>query len=99
MGDVKPDLSRLGELAAGLGLRQHLCLIYETQEEQFAAAIPFLRSGLERGEKCFFVADENNGAAILNALRKAGTDVDRHMGSGALIVANKPDVRPGRLGK
>ena len=41
VGDVKPDLSRLGELAAGLGLRQHLCFIYETQEEQFAAAVPF----------------------------------------------------------
>jgi hypothetical protein len=50
VGDAKPDLSRLGELAAGLGLHQHLCFIYETQEEQFAAALPFLRSGLERGE-------------------------------------------------
>ena len=95
MGDVKPDLSRLGELAAGLGLHQHLCFIYETQEEQFAAALPFLRSGLERGEKCFFVADQNSGAAVLNALRKAGIDVDRHLRSGALIVANKPDVKPG----
>jgi signal transduction histidine kinase len=97
MGDAKPDLSRLGELAAGLGPHQHLCIIYETQEEQFAAALPFLRSGLERGEKCLFVADENSGAAVLNALRKAGTDVDHHLRSGALILANKPSVKPGRF--
>src|ERR1700731_4134353 len=95
--DVNPDLSRLGELAAGLGLHQHLCFIYETQEEQFAAALPFLRSGLERGEKCFFVADQNSGAAVLSALRKAGTNVDRYLKSGELILANKPDVRPGRF--
>jgi signal transduction histidine kinase len=97
VSDAKPDLSRLGQLASGLGLHQHLCFIYETQEEQFAAALPFLRSGLERGEKCFFVADENSGAAVLNALRKAGTDVDRHLRSGALILANKPYVKPGRF--
>jgi chemotaxis family two-component system sensor kinase Cph1 len=97
VGGAKPDLSRLGELAAGLGLHQHLCFIYETEEEQFAAALPFLRSGLERGEKCFFVADENSGAAVLNALRSAGTDVDRHLRSGTLILANKPSVQPGRF--
>lgn len=37
----------------------HFALIYETQEEQFSAAIPFMRQGLERGEKCLYVADEN----------------------------------------
>jgi signal transduction histidine kinase len=94
---TKPDLSRLAELAGGIGLHEHLCLIYDTQEEQFAAALPFLRSGLERGEKCFFVADENNGAAVLNALRKTGTDVDRYVRSGALILTNKPYPKPGPL--
>jgi signal transduction histidine kinase len=97
VSDAKPDLARLGALASGLGLNQHLCFIYETQEEQFAAALPFLRSGLERGEKCFFVADQDSGAAVLNALRKAGTDVDRHLRSGALILATKPHVKPGRF--
>ena len=97
MSDAKLDLSRLGALASGLGLNQHLCFIYETQEEQFAAALPFLRSGLERGEKCFFVADQDSGAAVLNALRKAGTDVDRHLRSGTLILADKPYVKPGRF--
>ena len=97
MSDAKPDLSRLAELAGGVGLHEHLCLIYETQEEQFAAALPFLRSGLERGEKCFFVADQASGAAVLTALRKAGTDVDRYLNDGELIVANKLYVKAGRF--
>jgi hypothetical protein len=39
-----------------VGPHDHLCLIHETREEQFAAAIPFVRMGLERGEKCLYIA-------------------------------------------
>jgi two-component system, chemotaxis family, sensor kinase Cph1 len=62
VSDAQTDHSRLAELAANLGLHQHLCLIYETPEEQFAAALPYLRTGLERGEKCLYVGDENSVA-------------------------------------
>ena len=92
MSDAKRDLSRLAELASGLGLHEHLCLIYQTQEEQFAAALPFLRAGLERGERCLYIADENSAAAVLDALRKAGTEVDRYVRSGALITVGKPET-------
>jgi signal transduction histidine kinase len=92
VSDAKPDLSRLSELAGGLGLHEHLCLIYETQEEQFAAALPFLRAGLERGERCLYIADANSGATVLDALRKGGVEVDRHLRNGALIVAGKQET-------
>ncbi len=92
MGDGQTDLSRLAELTAGLGLHQHLCLIYDTKEEQFAAALPYLRTGLERGEKCLYIADENIAAAVLDALRKGGTDVDRYLRSGALTITHKQET-------
>ena len=92
MSDANPDLSRLAELARGLGHHQHLCLIYETKEQQFAAAVPFLTTGLEQRERCLYIADENSGAAVLDALRKGGTPVDRYLRSGALIVAGKRDT-------
>jgi signal transduction histidine kinase/predicted Ser/Thr protein kinase len=92
LSDAKPDLSRLSELAGGLGLNQHQCLIYNTQEEQFAAALPFLRAGLERRERCLYIADENSAAAVLDALREAGTDVDRYVKSRALIMAGKQEM-------
>ena len=34
MSDPKPDLSRLSKLATGMDLHEHLCLIYDTPEEQ-----------------------------------------------------------------
>jgi hypothetical protein len=86
VGDAKPDLSSLVELAAGIGLHEHRGLIYETREQQLASALPFLRAGLERRERCLYVADENGGTAVLNALREGGTDVDRFLRSGALVL-------------
>ena len=91
MGDAKPDLSRLAELVGGVSLHQHLCLIYETKEQQLAAAVPYLRAGLDRRERCLYVADENSGAAVLDALRKGGTDVDRYLRSGALNVTGEQE--------
>ncbi|HEV3196719.1 MAG TPA: MEDS domain-containing protein, partial [Bryobacteraceae bacterium] len=99
VSDDRPDLSRLAELAGGLGLHEHLCLVYETHEQQLRAALPYLRAGLERGERCLYIADENTATAVLDALRKRGTDVDRHLRSGALILANRQEtyLKPGRF--
>jgi len=52
MGDAPGDYSRLAEVVSSLGLHEHLCVIYDTQEEQFAAALPYLRTGLERAGNC-----------------------------------------------
>ncbi len=62
MFDAQADYARLAEVVEGLGLHEHLCLIYDTLEEQFAAALPYLRIGLERGEKCLYIVDENSSS-------------------------------------
>ena len=92
MSDGKPDLSRLGELAAGVGLHEHYCLIYESEEEKLAAAVPYLRAGLRRGERCLYVADEDSRVAVLDALDRAGIEVDRYLRMGALIAAPSPEI-------
>jgi PAS domain S-box-containing protein len=99
VSDSQTDFTRLAELTAGLGPHQHLCLIYDTRQEQFAAALPFLKAGLERGEKCLYFADENTAAAALDALGKGGTDVDRYLRSGALTINHKreTDLQQGRF--
>lgn len=92
MVDAHADYSRLAEVAGGLGLHEHLCLIYNTQEEQLAAALPYLRTGLERGEKCLYIVDENTAATVLDALRQGGTNVDHYLRSGALTITHKRDT-------
>jgi signal transduction histidine kinase len=99
MSDAKPDLSHLSELASGVDLHEHFCLVYDTDEELLAAALPYLRAGLERRERCLYFADENKSASILEALRKGGTDVDRYVRSRALIMAGKQEayIKGGRF--
>jgi len=99
VSDPELDLARLGELAAGPGLYQQFCLIYEPQEQQFEAALPYLRAGLERRERCIYIANKNNRAAVLDALRKTGTDVDHHLRSGALILTGEQEsyLKPRRF--
>ncbi len=70
----------------------HLALIYENEEEQFAAVAPFVRQGLERGERCMYIADENTEAEVLDALRTRGVDVDAALESGALTLHTRQDT-------
>src|SRR3984893_17469614 len=92
MVDAHADDLQLAEVVGGLDLHEHLCAIYDTQEEQFAAALPYLRTGLERGEKCLYDVGENSAAPVLDALRKGGTDVDRYLRSGALTISHKRET-------
>jgi hypothetical protein len=66
MGDAPGDYSRLAEVVIGLGLHEHLCIIYDVQEDQVAAALPYLSTSLEQGEKCLYIVNENTAAAVLD---------------------------------
>lgn len=87
-----PQYKGLLKAVEGLGFHDHLCLIYETQEEQFAAVVPFMRVGLERGEKCVYVADENTSDEVLEQMEKGGVDVARALETGAFRVLTKKDA-------
>ncbi|ELZ13167.1 GAF sensor signal transduction histidine kinase [Haloterrigena salina JCM 13891] len=70
----------------------HVALLYEDHDEQFSAVIPFVRRGLERGERCLYIADENDRADVLSAMREYGIDVDDALESGALSVVTPADT-------
>jgi len=92
--DNEPDRAS-NELVGALAkihVHDHLCLIYETREEQFAAVIPYLRIGLERGEKCLYVVDDTTADMVINEMRAAGMDVETAMESGKLAIVSKQDA-------
>jgi signal transduction histidine kinase len=95
MANAKRDLSHLAELSGSLGLHEHICVIYKTQDEQLAAALPYLKAGLERSERCLYVTGEHGSAPVLDALRQERIDVDHYLGTRALIVTEKHQTRPG----
>lgn len=82
----------LSQAVDKVGCHDHLCLIYETQEEQFAAVVPFIRIGLERGEKCVYIADDNTSARVIEAMSAGGIDTDGAIKAGALSVLTKQEA-------
>jgi signal transduction histidine kinase len=82
---VTPLLTALEQLAP----RDHLCSIYESPEEHFAVAIPFIRIGLDRGEKCIYIADDGTESAVCDAMYAEGIDVERAVATKGLVLATK----------
>jgi PAS domain S-box-containing protein len=72
-----------------VGPHDHLCSIYESPEEHFAVAIPFIRIGLDRGEKCIYIADDGTEPAVRDAMYAAGIDVERAIATDSLMLEKK----------
>src|SRR5687768_13004509 len=87
-----PLLTALEELAPP----GHLCSIYETPEEYFAVAVPFIRIGLDRGEKCVYIADDGTEAAVREAMHAGGIDVERAVAAGGLVIERSEERRVGK---
>lgn len=74
-----------------LQTHDHICLLYTTKAEQFAAVVPYMRLGLERGERCVYIVDENTADEVLRALKDDGVDAAAAVKSGAFSVMSKKD--------
>src|SRR5260370_100567 len=72
-----------------LGPHDHQSLIHEGREARFAVAIPFIRIGLDRGEKCIYIADDGTEAVLRAAMAAQVIDVERAIGTGSLVLETK----------
>ena len=86
--DTAPDTPLLTALEQ-LAPHDHLCSIYESPEEHFAVAIPFIRIGLDRGEKCIYIADDGTEAVVRDAMYAEGIDVERAIATDSLVLENE----------
>ncbi|WP_375769037.1 MEDS domain-containing protein [Archangium gephyra] len=82
-----------------LGLGDHVCLVYERPEEQVVAMVPYVRQGLERGERCVYVVDEHSVDDVAAVLEAHGVEVERERARGALVFLTQREVflRGGRF--
>ena len=63
----------------------HVCSVYREPKEQLSSLIPFLLAGLERGERCIYVAENKHKfAPVLAALKSTGVASAAAVRSGAL---------------
>jgi PAS domain S-box-containing protein len=78
----------IGDLRPG----DHLCCLYETEEEHRSVLIPFLRQGLERAEKVIYIADARSMETILGYLQSDGLDVEPYLARGQLAILTSEDT-------
>ncbi len=87
-----PVSSSLKELLSSLKPHDHLCLIYESYEEWAETIVPFILSGIERGEKCIYVIDTSTAQQVKTIFQQAGLDVAAAENRGQLIIVHERDT-------
>ncbi len=65
---------------------QHLCLIYDNQQEWQTFVASFLRLGLENREKCLYIYDTHSAKQLRDTLRSAGIEITKLEASGQLVL-------------
>jgi PAS domain S-box-containing protein len=70
----------------------HLCFLYETEEEHQAVLTPFLRQGLEQGEKVIYLWDQRVPETILGYLEGEGVDLEPCLRRGQLLFLSAPET-------
>jgi len=75
-----------------LGPGDHLCCLYETEEEHRAVLAPYLQQGLERGEKVLYIVDAHTAQTVLNYLRDDGVEVEPYLANGQLSILTISDA-------
>ena len=76
----------------GLEPGDHLCCLYETEEEHRAVLTPFLRQGLERGEKVLYIVDTHTAEDVLGYLQEEGLEVGPYLARRQLVVLNQAEA-------
>ena len=71
-----------------LKIYHHICSLYETKEDQFSIIVPLIKIGLERGEKCIYVVNDNTVHEVQDAMQTGGIDTDSALKSGSLSILN-----------
>ena len=82
----------LDEALKALNPHDHLCLVYETEEEWRAVAIPFIAIGLQRNEKCMYVVDTHTADQVRTLLHKRGIDTAAVEASGQLAILHETEA-------
>lgn len=77
----------------------HICFIYENPAEQMAVTVAFIMDGLNRGDRCLYIADDRIIDEVVQALEAAGVDIGQERQRGALRFVTNQDtfVRAGEF--
>jgi signal transduction histidine kinase len=87
-GVMSQSLRRSGVPALGdVALGTHICHFFQTGEDLFDTAQPYLAAGLESNELCLWLFIEPYGKEVsIERFRRGLPEFERHLASGALMI-------------
>jgi hypothetical protein len=86
------DSLELGIPGVRFTLGDHVCAFYRGLKERDEILIPYLRAGLEAGDKCVCIVDATDPSTVLTALGDEIDDVDRCVECAQLEVRSSTDT-------
>ncbi len=72
--------------------QEHLCLLYENQEEQAAAFVPFLQAGLVQNELCIYLPDDSDPNWVIDELSRGDFPIMDYLKRGAFQIISTHDA-------
>jgi hypothetical protein len=72
---------------------RHVCAFFHDKEEEYRVLLPFIKEGLEQGERAFHMLDPRHRAEYLRRLHQAGIDVAEAERKGQLEVRRWEDAQ------
>src|SRR5438093_11067502 len=75
-----------------LGAHRHICGFFRNPEEEYHLLLPFIKEGVERGERAFHVVDPKLRDDHLRRLNSAGINVPEAETSGQFALCNSAQM-------
>ncbi|MFW6229596.1 MAG: MEDS domain-containing protein, partial [Halanaerobium sp.] len=70
----------------------HIVLLYEKSAEIIPASVSFIKTSLDRNEKCLYIKGDMNEEVLLSKLRKEISNLDEYIENGQLQFLDKKVV-------
>lgn len=70
----------------------HICSIYQSEEQQFSQIIPFFTEGLMRHQKCVYVIDDNPKEEIISVFTKNGVEIHKYVDAHQCVLFTKEET-------
>jgi MEDS: MEthanogen/methylotroph, DcmR Sensory domain len=77
---------------SALGKERHICAFFNTSDEEYRVLLPFIREGIDRGEKGFHIVDPKLMDDHFRRLSEAGIDTAAATERGQLTVRRWQDA-------
>lgn len=75
-----------------LGTSRHVCAFFNSRDEEYRVLLPFIKEGMEQGDKAFHIVKETNHSEHRRRLQQAGVAVHEVERKGQLEIRRWEDA-------